>query len=160
MIELRPGPWRWWLALSTALSIAAPVAIGWGAGDLPAGLIASIGAFASLYGADRPYRNRAMLLATMAIGFASVVALGVWSQSFGAFDIVTVVVVAMGATFFGNALRTGPPGAYMFVLAGAVGTALPIQHLEWWQRRAARARGRRLLGGGARCGGAEGCART
>src|SRR3954463_3748882 len=119
LIELRPGPWRWWLAVHTAVCLATPVAIGWGTGDIPAGLIASIGAFTALYGADRPYRNRALLLATIAIGFASVVALGVRSQSFGAFDIATVVVVALGATFFCNALRTGPPGAYMFVLAGA-----------------------------------------
>jgi hypothetical protein len=47
--------------------------------------------------------------------------------------IVIVVAVAMCATFFCNALRVGPPGAYMFALAGAVGAGLPIQHLTWWQ---------------------------
>jgi len=60
------------------------------------------------------------------------VALGVWSQTFGPLAIVTVVLVAMGATFLCNAFRMGPPGAYMFALAGAVGTGLPIQHLTWW----------------------------
>jgi hypothetical protein len=73
-----------------------------------------------------------LVLAATAIGFAGVVALGVWSQSFGAFGIVAVVLVAMGAAFLCNVLRTGPPGAYMFALAGAVGTGLPIQHVDWW----------------------------
>ncbi|AMN44351.1 FUSC family protein [Rhodoplanes sp. Z2-YC6860] len=132
LIELRPGPWRWWLAVHTSICLAAPVAIGWAAGDVPAGLIAAIGAFTALYGADRPYRNRALVLATTALGFACAVALGVWSQTFGPAAIVTVVLVAMGATFLCNAFRMGPPGAYMFALAGAVGTGLPIQHLTWW----------------------------
>jgi len=133
LVQLRPGPPRWTLSLSTALCIAAPVAAGWSFGDVPAGLIAAIGAFTGLYGADRPYRNRALMLAAIAVGFACAVALGVWSESFGRLGIAIVVAVAMSATFFCNALRVGPPGAYMFALAGAVGTGLPTQHLGWWQ---------------------------
>jgi len=133
LVQLRPGPPRWPLALSTALCIATPVAAGWSMGDVPAGLIAAIGAFTALYGSDRPYRNRTLLLTAIAVGFACAVALGVWSESFGRSGVAIVVAVAMSATFFCNALRVGPPGAYMFALAGAVGTGLPTQHLEWWQ---------------------------
>lgn len=120
------------LSLSAALCIAAPVAVGWSLGDVAAGLVACIGAFTALYGADRPYRNRALLLAATAVGLAGAVAVGLWSQPFGRLGIATVVVVAIAATFLCNALRIGPPGAYMFALAGAVGTNLPTQHLDWW----------------------------
>src|SRR5690606_26077928 len=40
------------------------------------------------------------------------------------------VVMAMIATFVCNALRIGPPGAYMFALACAAGTGMPISHLS------------------------------
>jgi uncharacterized membrane protein YccC len=133
LVQFRPAPSRWSLSFSTAFCIAAPVAAGWSAGDVSAGLVAAIGAFTSLYGADRPYRNRALVLAAIAVGFACAVALGVWSESLGRLGIVIVVAVAMCATFFCNALRVGPPGAYMFALAGAVGAGLPTQHLTWWQ---------------------------
>jgi uncharacterized membrane protein YccC len=105
-----------------AVCVAAPAAFGWSVGDVPAGLVASIGAFAALYGADRPYGNRALVLAATAAGLACAVGLGAWSQPFGRLGIATVVLVATCATFFCNALRIGPPGAYMFALAGAIGT--------------------------------------
>jgi hypothetical protein len=115
-----------------AVCVAAPAAFGWSVGDVPAGLVASIGAFAALYGADRPYGNRALVLAATAAGLACAIGLGAWSQPFGRLGIATVVLVATCATFFCNALRIGPPGAYMFALAGAIGTGLPTQHLDWW----------------------------
>jgi hypothetical protein len=40
-----------------------PVAVGCTVGDAPAGLLATLGAFTSLYGTDRPYLNRSILLA-------------------------------------------------------------------------------------------------
>jgi hypothetical protein len=48
-------------------------------------------------GADRPYRNRAMKLATIGIGLGCTVALGGWSQRFGPSGIAKVVLIAMGA---------------------------------------------------------------
>ena len=95
-------------------------------------MIASLGAFTSLYGGDRPYQNRATLLAIVALSFALVVCLGVYAQSSLLGSIAASVLVAMSATFLCNALNVGPPGAYMFALACAVGTALPTQYLTLW----------------------------
>jgi len=106
LVRLRSAPKRWPFSLSVAFCIAAPVAFGWSVGDVPAGLGASIGAFTALYGADRPYRNRPLVLAATAVGLACAVALGAWSQPFGRLGIATVALVAMCATFFCNGPRT------------------------------------------------------
>ena len=105
-------------------------------------MIASLGAFTSLYGGDRPYQNRATLLAIVALSFALVVCLGVYAQSSLLGSIAASVLVAMSATFLCNALNVGLPGAYMFALACAVGTALPTRHLTLWHI------GLLVLGGG------------
>ncbi len=47
--------------------------------------------------------------------------------------IPVVASVAMTTTFLSHALRIGPPGAYMFALACAVGTAIPASQFGWWQ---------------------------
>jgi uncharacterized membrane protein YccC len=120
-------------ALGNAVCVGTPVATGWLLDDIAAGLLASMGAFTALYGADRPYRNRGVVLAATAVALAAAVALGVLAQPFGHFAIAAVVLIAMAATLLCNALRVGPPGAYMFALACAIGTGLPIQHLAWWQ---------------------------
>lgn len=113
--------------------MGAPVAAGWLAGDVSAGMIATLGAFTSLYGVDRPYRNRAVLLAVIALAFALVVCLGVSVQHVPAAVVVVVVLIAMGTTFLCNSLAIGPPGAYLFTLSCAAGTASPTQHLHLWQ---------------------------
>lgn len=106
-----------------------PVFAGWASGDVTAGLMATIGAFTTLYGGDRPYLNRAGHLAAVAISFAAAVMLGVWAAQTPLLVVPTVVVIAMAATFLCNALRVGPPGAYMFALACAAGTGMPTGHL-------------------------------
>lgn len=110
--------------------MGAPVLAGWLAGDVAAGLMATIGAFTALYGNDRPYLNRAIHLAVIAICFALAVMLGVWAAELPLMVVPTIVLIAMASTFLCNALRTGPPGAYMFALACAAGTAIPINHLS------------------------------
>ncbi len=80
---LRESGARWPSACRAALSLGLPVAAGWIAGDISAGLIATIGAFTALYAADRPYRNRARLLAGIALSFSAVVSLGAWAQATG-----------------------------------------------------------------------------
>ena len=132
LMQLRSAPKRWPYALAAAVCIAAPITFGWIMGNASAGLVATFGAFTALYGADRPYLNRAVVLAATAVGLACAVGLGVWSQPHGRLGIISVVLVATFATFFCNALRIGPPGAYMFALAGAVGTGLPTQHMDAW----------------------------
>jgi hypothetical protein len=110
-----------------------PVALGWAAGDTSAGLVATIGAFTSLYGSDRPYLNRSILLAAVALSFAIVVSLGMLAQQLGVMAMSVVVPIAVISTYVCNALRVGPPGAYMFTMACAVGTAMPRGHLDVWQ---------------------------
>lgn len=60
LLKLSPSGQRLPAALRAALSTGVPVAIGWAVGDLPAGLMASIGAFTSLYASDRPYANKGL----------------------------------------------------------------------------------------------------
>ena len=76
-----------------------PVLVGWGAGDITAGLMAAIGAFTSLYGSDRPYLNRAAYLAVIAVSFALAVILGVWAAEIPLLVVPTVVLISMVATF-------------------------------------------------------------
>ncbi|VCU71683.1 Inner membrane protein YccS [Pigmentiphaga humi] len=129
LFKLRPAGRRWPFAARAALCMGVPVLTGWIAGDVSAGLMATIGAFTSLYGGDRPYLNRAIHLAVVAASFAAAVMLGVWAAGMPAMVVPTIVVIAMVSTFLCNALRIGPPGAYMFALACAAGTGMPISHL-------------------------------
>jgi uncharacterized membrane protein YccC len=109
-----------------------PVLAGWVAGGVTAGLMATIGAFTALYGSDRPYLNRAGHLGIIALSFAVAITLGVWAAKTQFLVVPVVVAIAMAATFLCNALRVGPPGAYMFALACAAGTSIGAAHLTPW----------------------------
>lgn len=133
LFRLNPSAPRWPAALRAALSVALPVAAGWAAGDISAGFMATIGAFTALYASGRPYANRALVLACVALSLALVVSLGVWTQHVPPIAVPVIVAIAMTATFLCNSLRTGPPGAYMFALSCAAGSAMPVAHLAVWQ---------------------------
>ncbi|MDE1995962.1 MAG: hypothetical protein KGI75_25915, partial [Rhizobiaceae bacterium] len=113
------------MALRAALSTGLAIGFGLAVGDVSAGLLATMGAFTALYASDRPYFNRAIILTGIAISLTLVVSLGLWSQHFPWLAVPLVVAIAMVATFTCNALRIGPPGAYIFALACAAGTAIP-----------------------------------
>ncbi len=110
-----------------------PVLIGHLAGDTAAGLLATLGAFTALYGNERPYRNRAFHLAAVALALTVSVMLGIQAKEIPWLVVPAVVLIATSSTFLCNALRIGPPGAYMFALACAAGTGLPIVHLSLGQ---------------------------
>ena len=129
LFKLRRAGRRWPFAARAALCMGVPVLAGWGAGDTTAGLMATIGAFTALYGSDRPYLNRAVHLAAIAVSFALAVTLGVWATGMPSLVVPAIVLIAMVSTFLCNALRVGPPGAYMFALACAAGTAMPTGQL-------------------------------
>lgn len=133
LLKLRPAGRRWPFAARAANCMGAPVLGGWLAGDVSAGLMATIGAFTALYGSDRPYLNRALYLALIAVSFAIAVALGVWAAETVWLVVPVVVLIATIATFLCNALRVAPPGAYMFALACAAATAMPLGHLTGGQ---------------------------
>jgi uncharacterized membrane protein YccC len=128
----KSGP-RWPVACRAAISIGLLVAIGWLSGHLSAGLMATLGAFTSLYASDRPYRNRAWVLAGIALSFAVVVSLGVGVQHLPDLAVPLLVVIAMIATFVCHAIRIGQPGAYMFALACAAGTSVPVAHRAFYE---------------------------
>ena len=113
--------------------MAVPVLVGWLLGDTAAGLIATIGGFTALYGSGRPYLNRAGYLAVIALSFAVAVALGDWAAQIPALGLVTITVIAMVAVLVCHALSVGPPGAYMFMLGCAAGTATAAAHLTPWR---------------------------
>jgi len=143
LVVAKNPPGRWWFSARAALCLAAPVAIGWALGDTTAGLTATIGGFTALYGSNRPYVSRSVHLAVVATGFAAAVALGDWAAGVPWLGVLAVSVIAMVATLLCNALATGPPGAYMFVLACAAGTGAATAHVPSWRI------GLLVLGGGA-----------
>jgi uncharacterized membrane protein YccC len=106
-----------------------PILTGWMAGDTSAGLMASIGGFTALYGSGRPYFSRALQLAVIALAFALSVGIGIWVAPVGWAVVIAVAALAMVSTWLSNALQIGPPGAYMFTLACAAGTAMPAAHI-------------------------------
>ena len=120
---LRDARRRWPFALRAAVCMGTPVLAGWAAGNTTAGLMGTIGAFTSLYGSGRPYLNRALHLAVIAVALALGVALGIQAAVVAWAGVVTVALIAMAATLLCDALAVGPPGAYMFTLACAAGIA-------------------------------------
>lgn len=134
---------RWPFALRCGVAMGLPMLLGVLAGDPSAGLMAATGGFTALYGSGRPYLRRAVELALIAVAFAVAVGIGIAIAPHAWLVVPVVALMAMLATWIGNALRIGPPGAYMFLLACAAGTAMPAPHLGAWQA------GLLVLGGGA-----------
>lgn len=128
----KPGARRWPFALRAALAMGVPAAIGWAAGDLPAGLMATIGGFTAVYGNDRPFLNRAFHLGAIAVSFALAVMIGVVAGGTEWLTVPVVTLLATAAAFLCSALKVSPPGAYLFTLAVAAGTAMGAEHLSWW----------------------------
>lgn len=131
-LVINPAPGRWKFALRAGICMAVPVLVGWLLGDTTAGLIAIIGGFTSLYGSGRPYRNRAGYLAVIALSFSAAVSLGDWAAAIPWLGLLTITFIAMVAVLVCHALTIGPPGAFMFVLGCAAGTATVATHLPPW----------------------------
>ncbi|MGY1457084.1 MULTISPECIES: FUSC family protein [unclassified Luteimonas] len=132
MFQFKPAPPdRVRFSLRAGACIGAPVLAGWLAGDISAGMMVAIGGFTALYGGGRAYAHRALQLAVIAFAFALATALGMWSSAGGwSVALPVIALVAVVATWIGNALRIGPPGAYMFMLACAAATAMPAGPLS------------------------------
>jgi uncharacterized membrane protein YccC len=143
LVRLRPVGTDWVDAIRAGVCAGLVVVIGWAVGELSAGLTASVGAFTALYGGGRPYRARAVELAVIALAFAAVVTLGALSAVSLWVTVVVVAALAVVATWLCQALDTGPPGAYMFVLAAATASSIPGAADELWRL------GLLVLGGGA-----------
>ena len=124
MFRMRPGPTRFYFAVRAALAMGLCAFTGWLLNAEPMGLLATLGAFAALYGSGRPYRHRAALLAVIGAGFVVCVAGGVWAAGAASVwpGVLLAAAIACVAAFFCSALNVGPPGAYLFTLACAAGT--------------------------------------
>ena len=121
----RPPPGTALRAMRAGLCMTLPLLAGWWLGNMIAGLMAVLGAFTSMYGSGRPYFSRAQHLGVVVIALAILVPLGM-SVSKIAWAVVLVVAgVAVIAAWLSNALQLGQPGAYVFTLACAAGTAIP-----------------------------------
>ncbi|WP_328350519.1 FUSC family protein [Mycobacterium sp. NBC_00419] len=125
-------PSRWPVGLRAAISTAIPATAGWAAGAMGSGLIATLGAFTSRFGGGRPYVNRGIELAVVAVSLAAAVAVGDWSAQVPWAGVMTVSLVAVMAVWLCNALSVGPPGAYVFVVACAAGIGVSAAHLAPW----------------------------
>lgn len=125
LLSFKDGPNRWPVGLRAAICMGVPLLVGWLTGDMSVGLMASLGAFTSLYGSGRPYLNRARFLALLALSFACSVALGMSVESVPLLVVPTVTVIAMVSTYVCSVLRVGGPGAYMITLTCAAGTSMP-----------------------------------
>ena len=134
---------RWPIAVRAAVSTTIPVVTGWAVGSVGSGLIATLGAFTSRFGGDRPYVNRGMQLAIVAVALAAAVAVGGWAAQVPWIGVAVVSLVAVAAVWLCNALAVGPPGAYVFALACAAGIGASAGHLAPWQT------GALVLAGGA-----------
>lgn len=132
LFGLRPSPPRLGLATRTAISAALPILIGVAAGDVGAGLIATLGAFTARFGGERPYLNRAGQLATIALSLAGAVTVGAWAAQTAWTAVTAVSLVALLAVWLCAALAVGPPGAYIFVLVCAAGVGVSGSHLPPW----------------------------
>ena len=131
MFALRDAKRRWPFALRAGVCTAVPVLVGSLAGDVEAGLVATLGALTSLYGSGRPYLVRSVQLAVVAASFAAVVVAGIAATGVAAWlGVAMVVLVSMVATLLCNAFETGPPGAFMFTLACSAGIGLHDGHLS------------------------------
>ncbi|GAA4779800.1 FUSC family protein [Actinomycetospora chlora] len=148
MDDRRAAAWRAWArdlvrlrgtgfdavdVVRAGVCAGAPVLVGWWAGDVTAGLTASIGAFVALYGAGRPYRSRARVLGVLALGIPAVVVAGALSAVSPVLTVVTVAAIAVLATWRCQAADTGPPGPYMVVLAAATASGIPHADTEAWR---------------------------
>jgi uncharacterized membrane protein YccC len=133
LFELRPSPPRLTLAARTALAAAIPILIGVAAGDVGAGLVATLGTFTARFSGDRPYLNRGMQLAVISVALAAGVTVGAWAAPILWLAIVAVTVVAVVAVWICGALSVGPPGAYVFVLVCAAGVGVSASHLAPWR---------------------------
>jgi uncharacterized membrane protein YccC len=130
MFVLHPAPRRWPGGLRSAVCMGVPVVVGWRAGDITAGLTATLGGFTALYGAGRPYLNRAVLLGVVAVSLGVAAGVGIWASSITWVGVLAVAAIATIATLLCNALGVGPPGAYQFALVCAVGTGLHEQNVN------------------------------
>lgn len=120
MFRFNPARRRWPQALKASITICLPVLATTLMGRPELGLLASLGTFAVLYGADTPGRFRIRLLSAMAAAFVVCAALGVLAAAIPVVLLIVLVGVAAVGAAVCVTLKIGPPGSYFLVLAAGI----------------------------------------
>lgn len=114
----------WSLALRTAIAFAVPAAVVVAAGHPNYALFVLFGAFAVMYGERRAYRVRAGVVLTAGLALLASCGAGALlghtiSGGLGAslLTVAMLTLIAVLAVYVIDALRLGPPGALLFVIA-------------------------------------------
>ncbi|GAA5070835.1 FUSC family protein [Nocardia iowensis] len=124
LFALPPAGRRWSPGLRSAVAFAIPAAMTVAAGQPEHALFVLFGAFAVMYGERRAYRMRAIVVLTAGIALLASSGVGALlghglSGGLGAslLTVALLTAVAMVAVYVIDALRLGPPGALLFVIA-------------------------------------------
>lgn len=133
LLRFNPARRRWPVALKAAVAVSLPVLVATLLGRPQLGLIAGLGVFAVLYGADTPGRFRIKLLSSMALAFVLAAALGVLGAAIHPVALIAglVVLAAITAALFVT-LKIGPPGSYFVVLVAGVASFLVKHGVPGW----------------------------
>ena len=129
---------RWPGAARAAATVAVPGLVGVALGFGAVSAIATLGAFAVVYGEQRPYRVRARAVAVIGTVLVTLATIGALAGSVVHHELAAggpawwylVVVAAMtvtvaGCAFVVDALRMGAPGAFLMLLSLEIASALP-----------------------------------
>jgi MFS family permease len=120
LFTIQESPVRWPIAVATGLAIGVPIALLTLLGHPTYGLIASTGGFIALYLADRPRRERAVLLPFIALGMVVAAAIGVVAAGSIVLSLATLFVLTVVGSIILLGFGAGPPGGLFFMLvAGA-----------------------------------------
>jgi uncharacterized membrane protein YccC len=112
-----------------AVAIGVPVMIGVLLRRPDLAALAPYGAFTATYGRGQPYRQRAVSMAVAGLGLILAMSLGWLLGAAGVNHWLAAAVIAVGAllaTLVMDAVRTGPPGGFIIVLAMLVSSVMPM----------------------------------
>ena len=120
LISLNQVPWRWSAGAQAAIATGVPLAVFTLAGHQPLGLIAVLGAFTALYGANLRLVDRRSALPLVAAGFVIASTVGVLGAANAWLTIACLITVAVLASSFALRVGLGPPGPMQFVLVAGI----------------------------------------
>ncbi|MBJ8348624.1 FUSC family protein [Antrihabitans sp. YC2-6] len=120
---------RWSAGLRAAVAFGAPALVCTALGYPHEALSVILGAFAVLYGENRPYRVRgravliagACLLVSATLGALVAHSDPATGREFHILEVALLSAIAVVGVFVVDAGRLGPPGSFFFVLVSAVG---------------------------------------
>ncbi|WP_082899586.1 FUSC family protein [Rhodococcus phenolicus] len=130
---------KWPGVARAAATVAIPGLAGVAAGAGPASAIATIGAFAVVYGESRPYRVRWRAVAIVGCVLVALAGLGAaigavvhravaagGSAWWPMLVVLTMTVTVAACAFVVDALRLGAPGAFLMLLTLEIASSLPM----------------------------------